>query len=74
MENEKQAIMVEWIDDTNTWAWYAVFENSTIEKALRICLAENECDKTQAIKEERDGYYTADDNFRAYHFNIRILK
>ena len=64
----KKIIMLEHIGDAGHWEWYAIIKNSTPEKALKWYLSEVGLEDN--IIKQDDGYYTEEENARAYEINL----
>jgi len=71
-----KAVMVEYIDDTNSWSWYAITTNDTPKKALtRYC---EDFDEEYKIEEKEYTDYSGGEkvyyidviDVRAYYINI----
>ena len=67
-----QATMVEYIDDTNEFAWYDVFMGVTPRQALKLYAKEHDLEQVviERILNGIDGYRINDHEARAYYITI----
>jgi hypothetical protein len=73
-----EAIMIEFIGESNSWEWYSIVRGITEQEAIKNYLTEMGLEEEDEIKEEfdkrlsRDGsvFYAKDHDVRAYKITI----
>jgi trehalose/maltose hydrolase-like predicted phosphorylase len=72
----KQFLVVEYINDVNEWGFYALYDSKKpIEVLKQVANEMNYGDDEEiTVKQEFDGFYTEQCDFRAYFTNLLTLK
>lgn len=70
---DTKAIMVEFVNDQNEWAWYGVYVNGTEEDALRSYAEGQGIDLDQGITQQKSVFYLGEDA-RSYAIDLIDLK
>lgn len=75
MTKQKRAVMLEFIDDSNNWAWYSVLITKTPRQAIISYLIDCgyiDDEKETKIKQDTDGiwYDEKNEDIRAYYINL----